>query len=89
MAPFEVGFLAYTNFYAARRSPSPGCCSSFGLFVVLTLAPKVFPQGIPFATGWWAISFPMAALALCRAEIRDVRPGLAPEGDCNHPARRY
>jgi tellurite resistance protein len=35
----------------------------FGLFMFLTLAPKIFRRGIPFATGWWAISFPMAALA--------------------------
>jgi tellurite resistance protein len=27
------------------------------------LAPKVFRRGIPFASGWWAISFPIAALA--------------------------
>ena len=28
----------------------------------VTLASKVFRKGIPFAGGWWAISFPMAAL---------------------------
>ncbi|WP_018006003.1 SLAC1 anion channel family protein [Cupriavidus neocaledonicus] len=62
MAPFEVGFLAYTNF-TQRVDTFSGLLFYFGLFLFLTLAPKVFRKGIPFASGWWAISFPMAALA--------------------------
>jgi len=62
MAPFEVGFLAYTNFLQ-RVDTFSGLLFYFGLFIFLTLAPKVFRRGIPFASGWWAISFPMAALA--------------------------
>jgi tellurite resistance protein len=62
MAPFEVGFLAYTNF-TQQVDTFSGLLFYFGLFLFLTLVPKVFRQGIPFATGWWAISFPMAALA--------------------------
>ncbi|WER50915.1 SLAC1 anion channel family protein [Cupriavidus sp. WKF15] len=62
MAPFEVGFLAYTNF-TQRVDTFAGLLFYFGLFLFLTLAPKVFRKGIPFASGWWAISFPMAALA--------------------------
>lgn len=62
MAPFEVGFLAYTNF-TQQVDTFSGLLFYFGLFLFLTLAPKVFRRGIPFATGWWAISFPMAALA--------------------------
>lgn len=62
MAPFEVGFLAYTNF-TQRVDTFAGLLFYFGLFIFLTLAPKVFRKGIPFASGWWAISFPMAALA--------------------------
>lgn len=62
MAPFEVGFLAYTNF-TQRVDTFSGLLFYFGLFIFLTLAPKVFRKGIPFASGWWAISFPMAALA--------------------------
>lgn len=63
MAPFEVGFLAYTNF-TQRVDTFSGLLFYFGLFVFLTLAPKVFRRGMPFASGWWAISFPMAALAI-------------------------
>jgi tellurite resistance protein len=35
----------------------------FGLFVFFALASKVFRRGIPFAAGWWALSFPLAALS--------------------------
>lgn len=62
MAPFEVGFLAYTNI-TQHVDTFSGLLFYFGLFIFLTLAPKVFRRGIPFATGWWGISFPMAALA--------------------------
>nr|WP_301542445.1 SLAC1 anion channel family protein [Cupriavidus basilensis] len=63
MAPFEVGFLAYTNL-TQQVDTFSGLLFYFGLFVFLTLAPKVFRRGMPFASGWWAISFPMAALAI-------------------------
>jgi tellurite resistance protein len=62
MAPFEVGFLAYTNFMQ-RVDTFSGLLFYFGLFLFLVLLPKVFRKGVPFGTGWWAISFPMAALA--------------------------
>ena len=61
MAPFEVGFLAYTNM-TQRVDTIAGLLFYFGLFLFLALAPKVFRRGVPFASGWWAISFPMAAL---------------------------
>lgn len=63
MAPFEVGFLAYTNFTQSVDTFS-GLLFYFGLFLFIALVPKVFRTGIPFVSGWWAISFPMAALAL-------------------------
>jgi tellurite resistance protein len=62
MAPFEVGFLAYTKF-TKQVDTFSGLLFYFGLFIFLALGPKVFRKEIPFATGWWAISFPMAALA--------------------------
>jgi tellurite resistance protein len=62
MAPFEVGFLAYTNF-TQQVDTFSGLLFYFGLFLFLILVPMVFRRGIPFGTGWWAISFPMAALA--------------------------
>jgi len=62
MAPFEVGFLAYTNFTQGIDTFA-GLLFYFGLFIFLALAPKVFRKGIAFISGWWAISFPIAALA--------------------------
>ncbi|MET0349301.1 MAG: C4-dicarboxylate ABC transporter [Rhizobacter sp.] len=62
VAPFALGFLAYVNlsggvdrfasllFYAA-------------LFFFAVAAVKVFGDPAPFAPGWWAIGFPVAALA--------------------------
>lgn len=61
MAPFEAGFLAYTNFMQSVDTFS-GLLFYFGLFIFLIVAPKIFRRGIPFATGWWTIGFPMAAL---------------------------
>ena len=61
IAPFAVGFLAYTNFMQ-KIDNFAGVLFYFALFMFLVLAPKVFRKGIPFASSWWAISFPLAAL---------------------------
>lgn len=63
VAPFEVGFLAYTNF-TQHMDMFAGLLFYCGLFVFVILAFRVFRGGIPFASGWWAISFPMAALTI-------------------------
>jgi tellurite resistance protein len=62
IAPFEVGFLAYTNF-TQRVDDFAAILFYFGFFLFLILAAKVFKRSIPFAAGWWAVSFPLAALA--------------------------
>jgi tellurite resistance protein len=62
VAPFEVGFLAYTNFFQ-RVDAFAAMLFYFGLFIFLALVFKVFRRGIPFAAGWWALSFPLAALS--------------------------
>jgi len=61
IAPFEVGFLAYTTFFQCVDAFA-AMLFYFGLFVFFALASKVFRRGIPFAAGWWALSFPLAAL---------------------------
>ncbi|MDB6077287.1 MAG: C4-dicarboxylate transporter [Akkermansiaceae bacterium] len=62
IAPFEVGFQAYTNF---TRKVDDFAAMLFysGLFLFLILVFKVFRRSIPFAAGWWAVGFPLAALA--------------------------
>lgn len=62
MAPFEVGFLAYTSFFQ-RIDAFAAMLFYFGLFIFFSLVFKVFKRSIPFAAGWWALSFPLAALA--------------------------
>jgi tellurite resistance protein len=62
IAPFEVGFLAYVN-VVQRIDAFAALLFYFGLFFFVVLAPRIFRRSIPFTTGWWAISFPMAALS--------------------------
>ena len=62
IAPFEVGFLAYTNFFQCVDTFA-AMLFYFGLFVFLALVFKVFRRGLPFTVGWWALSFPLAALS--------------------------
>lgn len=63
IAPFEVGFQAYTNF-TRQIDDFAAMLFYFGFFLFLTLVFKVFRRSIPFAAGWWAIGFPLAALAI-------------------------
>jgi tellurite resistance protein len=62
IAPFEVGFLAYTSFFQ-RIDTFAAMLFYFGLFVFFSLVFKIFKRSIPFAAGWWALSFPLAALS--------------------------
>ncbi|REE87465.1 tellurite resistance protein [Paenibacillus taihuensis] len=62
IAPFEVGFLGYTNFMQ-RIDNFASILFYFGLFLFVILFFKVFKKTIPFGASWWAVSFPMAALS--------------------------
>jgi tellurite resistance protein len=62
IAPFEVGFLAYTNVFA-EIDRFASVVFYFGLFLFVVLSFKVFRRDVPFAPSWWAISFPIAALS--------------------------
>lgn len=63
IGPLAVGFLAYTNF-TQQIDGFAALLFYFGLFLFPILAPKVFRPGIPFASSWWAVGFPLAALAM-------------------------
>ncbi|MFC3801222.1 SLAC1 anion channel family protein [Cohnella sp. GCM10012308] len=63
VAPFEVGFLGYTNF-EQRIDSVASVLFYFGLFLFVVLFFKVFKKSVPFGASWWGISFPMAALAI-------------------------
>lgn len=62
IAPFEVGFLAYTNFFGVIDHFA-SLLFYFGLFLFAVLAFIVFRKDVPFSPAWWAISFPIAALS--------------------------
>lgn len=76
MAPFAVGFIAYINI-TGGVDRFAALLFYFALFMFAVVAPKVFRPGARFSAAWWAISFPMAALAnaaLKYAEFRDSAP---------------
>lgn len=62
IAPFEVGFLAYTNL-VGEIDRFASILFYFGLFLFVVLGFKVFRRDVPFSPSWWAISFPVAALS--------------------------
>lgn len=62
MAPFEVGYLAYTSFFQTVDSFA-AMLFYFGLFIFFSLAFKIFRRSTSFTVGWWALSFPLAALS--------------------------
>ena len=76
VAPFAVGFLAYVNI-AGGVDRFAALLFYCALFMFAVVAPKVFRPSVRFSPGWWAISFPMAALvnaALKYAEFRSSGP---------------
>lgn len=75
IAPFEVGFLAYTNFFSSVDYFA-SVLFYFGLFLFGVLAFKVFRQAAPFSPAWWAISFPIAALSNAALKYADAKGGV-------------
>jgi tellurite resistance protein len=86
MAPFEVGFLAYTKF-TQQVDTFAGLLFYFGLFIFLVLAPKVFRKGIPFCDWLVGDQLPDGCAGDCVAKIFDVRSVLARNDDRHHAAR--
>ncbi|MDZ3992480.1 SLAC1 anion channel family protein [Pseudomonas sp. Teo4] len=62
IAPFAVGFLAYTNLFG-EIDRFASVLFYFALFLFVVLSFKVFRRDVPFSPAWWAISFPIAALS--------------------------
>lgn len=75
IAPFEVGFLAYTNFFGSVDYFA-SVLFYFGLFLFGVLAFKVFRQAAPVSPAWWAISFPIAALSNAALKYADAKGGV-------------
>jgi tellurite resistance protein len=78
VAPFAVGFLAYSNIVGIDRFAA--VLFYFGLFLFLVIAPKVFRPSIAFSPAWWGISFPIAALASAALKYAHHAGGLPLQG---------
>ncbi|MBP1873013.1 tellurite resistance protein [Ensifer adhaerens] len=63
VAPFAVGFLAYTNL-TGTVDILASVLFYFAFFLMLVLSPIVFRSHVPFSVAWWAISFPLAAFSI-------------------------
>jgi len=74
IAPFGVGFLAYTNLGAIDMLAS--VLIYFGWFLLLVLTPVVFRLENSFGVAWWAISFPLAALSIASFRYAEATGGL-------------
>jgi len=75
MAPFAVGFLAYSNIVGGIDGFA-ALLFYFALFMFVVVAPKIFRPGVAFTPGWWAISFPMAALANAALKYAEFRASM-------------
>ncbi|MGJ7528718.1 SLAC1 anion channel family protein [Variovorax sp. GB1P17] len=73
IAPFEVGFTAYTNLIG-EVDRFAALLFYFGLFLFVVLAPKVFRRSVPFGAGWWAVSFPLAAMVNAALKYASMHP---------------
>lgn len=76
VAPFEVGFLAYVNLSGGEVDRFAALLFYFGLFMFLVVAPKVFNRHASFGPTWWAIGFPLAALANAALKYAAAHPAL-------------
>ncbi|WP_137918550.1 SLAC1 anion channel family protein [Hydrogenophaga sp. 2FB] len=72
VAPFAVGFLAYTNMVGGVDDFA-ALLFYFGLFTFAVVAPKVFRPDARFSAGWWAIGFPLAALVIAALKYAAFR----------------
>ena len=62
VAPFAVGFIAYVNL-VQQVDMFAALLFYFGLFLFVIVAWRLATQPAPFSPAWWAIGFPLGALA--------------------------
>lgn len=77
MAPFALGFLAYSSIVGIDRFAA--LLFYFALFMFAVVVPKLLRPGASFSTAWWAVGFPMAALVNAAIRYADFRQSAALE----------
>ncbi|HUE19234.1 MAG TPA: SLAC1 anion channel family protein [Stellaceae bacterium] len=75
IAPFAVGFVGYTG-AIGEVDRLASYLFYVGLFMAVVMAPRLIRQAWrgPFRTSWWAVSFPLAALAVAALRYAEARP---------------
>ena len=63
VAPFSVGFIAYVNL-VQKVDMFAALLFYFGLFLFAIISCRLLVKPAAFSLNWWAIGFPMAALAI-------------------------
>lgn len=63
VAPFSVGFIAYVNL-VQKVDMFAALLFYFGLFLFVIIFYRLLVKPAAFSLNWWAIGFPMAALAI-------------------------
>lgn len=72
VAPFAVGFLAYSNIIGGIDRFA-ALLFYFALFMFAVVSPRVFRSSVRFSPAWWAVGFPMAALANAALKYAEFR----------------
>lgn len=62
VAPFPVGFIAYVNL-VQKVDTFAALLFYFGLFLFVVISGRLLMKTPPFSPAWWAVGFPVAALA--------------------------
>ena len=75
VAPFALGFLAYVNL-TGGVDRFASLLFYAGLFFFAVASVKVFRDPAPFGPGWWAIGFPIAALANAALRYAAAHPSM-------------
>jgi tellurite resistance protein len=75
VAPFAVGFIAYVNL-VRQVDMFAALLFYFGLFLFVIIAWRLATRPAPFSPAWWAIGFPLAALANAALLYADAAGGV-------------
>jgi tellurite resistance protein len=78
VAPFSVGFIAYVNL-VQKVDMFAALLFYFGLFLFVIIFYRLLVKPAAFSLNWWAIGFPMAALAIAALMYASSAGGVALE----------
>lgn len=81
VAPFAVGYSTYTTVTGSHDTFAMALYMlTLFLLAVLFGQMRYLSACCPFRVSWWAVSFPLAASAICALRFASVSPGLFTHG---------